>query len=100
MTGGDYVHGQMEVDSQKATYSGFIAMSVWVGTLIALAVLFLSLVFAAGQPWLGSLFGVAFLGVIAGIVLRLGGAWYATVVGLTLVSLVAGGIATLVANVI
>lgn len=97
---GDYVHGEMEIGDQKATYDGFMRATVWCSALVVLSVLFLTLVFAAGQPWLGSLFGVAFLGVVAGMAFRLGGMWYATVVALTVISLIAGGIATAVANLI
>ena len=69
---GDYVPGEMNIDDQQATYTGFIAASVWGGTLVSLAVLLLTLVFAAGQPFMGSLFGVAFLGVVAGLMFRMG----------------------------
>lgn len=92
---GDYVPGEMNIDDQQSTYSGFITASVWSGTLVALAVLLLTLVFATGQPFLGSLFGVAFLGIVAGMMFRLGTAWYVTVVILTLISLISGGIASL-----
>jgi hypothetical protein len=43
---------------------------------------------------------VAFLGIVTGMFFRLSGAWYGTVVALTVVSLIAGGIATAVANLI
>jgi hypothetical protein len=92
---GDYVPGEMNIDDQQATYTGFIAASVWGGTLVSLAVLLLTLVFAAGQPFMGSLFGVAFLGVVAGLMFRMGTAWYITLVILTVISLIAGGIAAL-----
>jgi hypothetical protein len=91
-----YVHGTMEIADQAGTYKGFLVWATWGSLLCALGVLFLSLVFAAGQPWLGSLFGVAALGVIAGMAMKLGGAWFATVIGLTVLSLISGGIATVV----
>ncbi|MCU0883037.1 MAG: aa3-type cytochrome c oxidase subunit IV [Hyphomonadaceae bacterium] len=93
-----YTHGSMEISDQTGTYKGFLVWATWGSLICALAVLFLSLVFAAGQPWLGSLFGVAALGVVAGMAMKLGGGWFATVVGLTVVSLISGGIATVVSN--
>jgi hypothetical protein len=95
---GDYVQGQMEISAQENTYAGFMTATVWVSALVALSVLFLTLVFAAGQPWLGSLFGVAFLGIVSGMFFRLGGAWYGVVVALTVVALISGGITTAVSN--
>ncbi len=92
---GDYVPGEMNIDDQQATYTGFIAASVWGGTLVVLTVLLLTLVFAAGQPFMGSLFGVAFLGIVAGMMFRMGAAWYVTLGILTVISLIAGGIAAL-----
>lgn len=93
-----YTRGSMEIGDQNGTYKGFLVWATWGSLLCSLAVLYLSLVFAAGQPWLGSLFGVAGLGVIAGMAMKLGGGWFATVIGLTVVSLISGGIATVVAN--
>jgi hypothetical protein len=94
----DYVQGSMEIAEQKATYSGFMVATQWGAALTALIVLFLSLVFAANLPWVACLFGVAALGIVAGLVMRMGGAWYGAVVALTIVGLLSGGIAALVAN--
>lgn len=93
-----YVPGEMNIADQKATYSGFLGASLWGSALVALIVLFLTLVFAAGQPWLACLFGVAALGIIVGLGMNMGGAWFATVVGLTMIGLISGGIATLVSS--
>jgi hypothetical protein len=93
-----YTHGEMEISDQKATYEGFMAWTVWGCSLTAAIVLFLTLVFAAGQPWLASLFGVAALAIVAGLGMRLGAAWFATVVGLLVVGLISGGVATLVSS--
>jgi Bacterial aa3 type cytochrome c oxidase subunit IV len=94
----DYTHGTMDVQDQSATYQGFMTWATWGGILVALTVLLLTLVFAAGAPWLASLFGVAALGIIAGLAMNLGGAFFATVVALSVIGLISGGIATLVAN--
>jgi hypothetical protein len=91
-----YVHGTMEIADQSGTYKGFLVWATWGTILISLTILFLTLVFAGGQPWLGSLFGVAALGIIAGLAMKLGGGWYAAVIGLTVVALISGGITTMV----
>jgi hypothetical protein len=93
----DYLQGSMEIAEQKATFSGFLVATQWGAALTALVVLFLSLVFGANLPWVACLFGVAALGIVMGLVMRMGGAWFGTVVGLTILGLIAGGISSLVA---
>lgn len=93
----EYTHGTMDIQDQDATYKGFMAWAVWGSALVALTVFYLTLVFAAGAPWLASLFGVAALGIVTGLALNLGGAFFATVVALSVIGLISGGIATVVA---
>jgi hypothetical protein len=94
----DYVQGTMEIGEQKTTYAGFMVATQWGAALTALIVLFLTLVFAANLPWVACLFGVAALGIVAGLVMRMGGPWYGAVVALTILGLISGGVASLIAN--
>jgi len=91
----DHVRGEMNISQHKATFDGFMAVSVW-GTLItALSILYFTLVFAVGYDWMASLIGCAVVGVIAGLVMNMKTAWYMTVAGLFILGLVFGGIVNL-----
>jgi hypothetical protein len=91
----DHARGEMDISHHKATFDGFMAVTVWGSLLTAICVLYLTLVFAAGFDWLASLIGVAILSVIAGLVLKMKTAWYVTVGGLFVFGLVSGGIVQL-----
>jgi Bacterial aa3 type cytochrome c oxidase subunit IV len=93
-----YTHGAMDITDQADTYKGFMVWAQWGSLLVAMSVLFLTLVFGMGLPWMACLFGAAALGVIAGLVMNMGAAWYVTVIVSTIASLVVGGIVTLIGN--
>lgn len=94
----DYTPGSMPITDQKQTFSGFMLVTQWASVLIGMLVLFLVMVFSVGAPWVAALFGVAALGLLAGLVMRMGGAWYATVIGSAIAALLIGGIVSLIAN--
>lgn len=91
----DYVRGEMNIADQKATFDGFMVVTVWGSLLTAVCVLYLTLVFAVGMDWMGSLLGVTVFGVIAGIALGMRTSWYMTVAGLFILTLITGGIVNL-----
>ncbi|MHA6288758.1 aa3-type cytochrome c oxidase subunit IV [Maricaulis sp. CAU 1757] len=91
----DHVRGEMDVSHHKSTYDGFMAVSLWSSLIIGLSVLYMTLVFAVGTDWLGSLIGVTIAGVVAGLVLKMKAAWYATVAGMFILTLISGGIVML-----
>lgn len=95
---GDYDRGEMEIEEQSDTFSGFMRVSVWSSLLIIISVLFFSLVFAAGAPWLPSLIGSIAVGAIGGFFLGMKGAWYGSLFGLTVLGLVVGGVVSLLAG--
>jgi len=92
----DFVHGNMDIADQKATYEGFITVSLWSSLLIGLLVIFLTLAFSVHLPWMPVLFGCAAIGVVAGILLKMPGSWYGTLIGTTVLGLIIGGIFSLV----
>ncbi len=47
--GHDASHGGMDIGDQSATFSGFLATSLWGSTLIAQSVALLTLAFAIGS---------------------------------------------------
>lgn len=91
----DHARGEMDISQHRATFDGFMAVTVWGSLLTAVSVLYLTLVFAVGYDWLASLIGVAVVGVIAGLVMKMQTAWYITVAGLFFFGLIGGGIVQL-----
>lgn len=91
----DYSRGEMNISDHKATFDGFMVVTVWGSLLTAITVLYLTLVFAAGFDWLASLIGVAVVSVLGGIALGMKTSWYVTVAGLFIFSLICGGIVSL-----
>jgi hypothetical protein len=91
----DHVRGDMDISHHKATFDGFMAVTVWGSLLTAISVLYLTLVFAVGMDWMASLIGVTVVSVIAGLVMKMSTAWYVTVGGLFVLTLICGGIVQL-----
>lgn len=79
----DFVHGEMDISSQKATWDGFLKGGIWGGFLIFLVLAHLTLTIAIGLHWLISLVILAGVGIVGGLALGMGGAWIAAVVALS-----------------
>jgi Bacterial aa3 type cytochrome c oxidase subunit IV len=92
MASHEYHHGEMDIRDQKATWSGFIAGGVWGGLIIALMVGHATLSLAIGMNWAISLGIMAIVGVLAGLLMNLGGRWMATVVVLFVLALIVQGL--------
>jgi hypothetical protein len=61
--GGDFVHGDMEVEEHEKTYEGFLKMTKWGSLYLAAIVLTLTLWFCTSAGVLGGLVtGVVVLG--------------------------------------
>ena len=83
----DYHKGEMQVDAQRHTFSGFMGYTVYGGGLIALALLFPILtVGGVGLPWLPALLITLVAGIVAGIALKLKATWFATIILLSIVT--------------
>lgn len=93
----DHVRGEMDISHHKATFDGFMAVSVWCSLITALSILYFTLVFAVGFDWLASLLGCAIVGVLGGLSLNMKTAWYMTVAGMFVLGLVIGGVSSLTA---
>ena len=70
--------GSMEIQDQRGTFHGFLVATVWTCTLIAQSVALLTLAFAIGNGWWAGLGVFVVIGILAGLVFRLGGAYWAT----------------------
>ena len=64
----DYTRGEMNITSQKNTFDGFIAVTLWSSLLMVVTLLYLTLVFAVGTDWMSSLIGVAIVGIVFGLI--------------------------------
>lgn len=91
MAGNTYKRGEMDIRDQKATWEGFIAGSVWGGLALVLMLGHATLALAIGLPWAVSLGLMAVLGVVAGLLMNLGGRWLATVAALVVLALIVQG---------
>lgn len=91
----DHTRGEMDISHHKGTFNGFMSVSLWSALITGLSVFYLTLVFATGTDWLGALIGVAVLGALLGLVLKMKTAWYITVAGLLVFGLIAGGMVQL-----
>jgi len=77
----DYNKGDMEVDAQESTFSGFMNMTIYGGGIIGLALLFAILtVGGVGLSWLPALIATVVVGIVMGLALKLKGTWYASVI--------------------
>ncbi len=77
----EYKPGDMDIDGQSSTFSGFIVASVWSGAFIAMWVLFLTLALAVGTGWFTALFIATVVGALAGLFLKLGAGFQFAVAG-------------------
>lgn len=101
MAEAEYHHGDMNVDEQAKTFSGFMRATVWGSGLLAMTLVFLTLHFTfVGLGWFTALAIAFVLGIVIGLGLGMKAAWYATVVGLTVFMGFIGVIAAIVSAIL
>lgn len=81
-----YVHGQMNIDDQQATWNGFMVATAWSSLILVLVLLHSTLAIALGVHWMVSLLVSFVVGLGAGTFLGLGTKWIATLIGLTVIA--------------
>ena len=86
----EYHRGEQEITDQKETYSGFLKVSAWGTLLTAMLVLHLSVAFGSPAGWWSGLGAALAVGVIGGLLMRLGGAWVAAVIAYAVIFGLAG----------
>lgn len=82
--------GEMDVADQKETFHGFLLATVWTCTLLAQMIGLLTLAFAIGAGFWAGFAVYVVVGIVAGMLFRLGGAYWATQI-VTWVLLALGG---------
>lgn len=86
MAPSDYTRGSMDISDQSRTWKGFMTASSWGSLIILMVVAYATFTLTMGINWLVALVLCAGGGLIAGILLGLGGAWIGTVIGLTVLA--------------
>jgi hypothetical protein len=85
-------HGQMEIGSHRAMFSGFLKAVEWSCVFLAMLLALTVFSFAVGLGWWTGLVAWAVIGVLAGLLMNMGGAWWATVIGSTVVLAIGGAV--------
>lgn len=91
MATSEYQHGEMDIQDQTNTWSGFLTASTWGGLIIILTVAYATFAIAIGMNWMIALGLCAIIGLAAGMLLNMGGRWLATLAGLVVLALIVQG---------
>jgi len=79
-----YQRGSQDISHHQDTYKMVMDITVWSCGLLGAPILFFTLIFGADFSWLTSLIVTLIVAIIAGMVLKRGGAWHATMIGLAI----------------
>ncbi|VAV96463.1 hypothetical protein MNBD_ALPHA06-618 [hydrothermal vent metagenome] len=93
-----YEHGKQNIAQHQETYGRVMKITYWSAGLMGVSILFFSMVFAAHMAWIPALVISFITGIIAGLILKMGGAWNATMIGLGILTLVMGFIISAIAG--
>ncbi|KAA5803418.1 aa3-type cytochrome c oxidase subunit IV [Alkalicaulis satelles] len=94
----DYTRGQMDITHQHDTFVGAMKVSVFITILLSLIVLYLTLVFAAGQGWVSALIVSLIAGGVSGLVLKQGALYWFSLGVLAVITVISGGVTMLIAG--
>jgi uncharacterized membrane protein len=79
-----YERGSQDISHHQDTYKLVMDITVWSGGLLGAPILFFSMIFGGGIGWFPALVSTLIAAIIAGMVLKRGGAWHATMIGLAI----------------
>ena len=93
-----YQRGSQDISHHQDTYKLVMDITVWSCGLLGAPILFFSLIFGGNIGWFPALVSTLIVAIVAGMVLKRGGAWHATMIGLAIftgiislaISLIAG----------
>ena len=69
----DYTHGQMDIHQQQASFDGFVNMTKWGSLIVAVVVLFSSIMFCTSAGFLGAAVPAVVVAALGIFLLRGGG---------------------------
>ena len=84
----DYTRGQMPVQAQSGTFSGFMNLPVYGACALGVILLMPILVFAVNVSWFPALIISFVLGIILGLIFKLKSGWYVTLVALSITAFI------------
>lgn len=84
--------GNMDIQEQRATFSGFLHASLWSGALIAQGVALATAAFAIGMGWWSGLAIFIVIGVAVALLFRMSGAFWAVQVAMWVLLALGGAI--------
>ena len=70
----DYTHGQMDIHQQQASFHAFMNMTKWGSLIVAVVVLFSSIMFCTTAGFLGAVVPAVVVAAVGIFLLRDGGA--------------------------
>jgi hypothetical protein len=85
----------MDMAARRGMANAFGHLITWVSMLILLIIGYAVFTLTMHVPWIAALIGFTIFGVLAGLLMNMGGAWLATVVGLFVLALVVQGLIAL-----
>ena len=86
-------HGDTaDLPAHRAMFSGFLKVTEWSLVGLAMLLALIVLAFAVGLGWWTGLMAWAVIGLVAGLLLNMGGAWWAVLVVSTIVLGVGGAV--------
>ena len=94
----DYIRGEMDISNHKATFDGVMNVSVYVGLMTCVVVLYLTLVFCGVTDWFSGLIATAITGGLAGFALKQGVLYWTSFVIFVILTFISGFIISLFAG--
>lgn len=85
----------MGLAARENMWRAFGLFVAWGSLLNVIVVGYAVMTITMGVPWLGAMIGFAAFGIIAGLLMNLGGGWIATVIGLCVLGLIVQGLIAL-----
>lgn len=81
----NYVRGEMDVTVQESTWNGFMKVSLWTSFLLVLILGYAIFTLTAMQVnWMVALGLFTIVGIVGGLLMKMGNAWIVTVIGMAI----------------
>lgn len=92
----NYNHGEMDIKAQSGTFGGFMGLTKYGGTAVALIVLLPVLIFGVNMAWFPALVATIVIGILIGVALKLKGVYYVSLIGSSIfVAIICAGLSML-----
>ena len=99
-SGAHHAASEMNIDDQKQTFGGFLTATVWTCVHIAQAVMLLTLAFAIGSGWWAGVGAYIAIGIVAGLIFRMGATYWAAQIAQWVLLVIGGMIVPFIAGLV